>query len=58
MPGAAVAWTGSNLATSRVRTYLSTWQNPEPTNAVTSIEMISRSHPTPKILAITALCMP
>jgi len=55
---ARIAWTGSNRATSKVRLYLYTWQNPEPTNPVRSIEMISRSHPTPKILAITALCMP
>jgi hypothetical protein len=59
LKNAKVAWTGSNPMTSKVRQYLYTWQNPDPTNAVKAIELVSGTGgPTPVIVAMTALCMP
>ena len=55
---AQVAWSGSNLATSKVQVYLFTWQNPQPMNSIRSIEMVGDHNATPTILAITALNMP
>ena len=55
---AQVAWTGKNAITSAFRLFLYTWQNPEPTNAVRSIEMIGGQYASPAVLAVTILSMP
>ena len=55
LPGARLAWAGTNSAGAMVGLYLKSWQNPRPDVAVTTIDFSSAMQlPGPFLVAVTA----